>query len=81
MSENPTSDAPAPGAGGAGTTPSTEADLLFALVRERYGSRLTPEQLEAVRQGVTTIVEEARALRAVPLRNSDAPLLPSPPDA
>ncbi len=59
---------------------SGEVDLLFALVRERYGSRLTPEELDAVRAGVAAIVEGARALRAVRLDNSDGPLLPLCPD-
>ena len=57
----------------------TEAEILFALVRERYGSRLSPEELEAVRAGVTAIVEGVRALRAVPLENADGPLLPLRP--
>jgi len=58
----------------------SEADLLFALVRDRYGSRLTSEELEAVRAGVAAIVEGARALRAVRLDNADGPLLPRLPD-
>jgi hypothetical protein len=57
----------------------TEAEILFALVRERYGSRLSPEELEAVRAGVTAIVEGIRTLRAVPLENADGPLLPLRP--
>lgn len=61
-------------------TRSGEVDLLFALVRERYGRRLTPEELEAVRTGVTAIVEGARALRAVRLDNADGPALPAPLD-
>jgi hypothetical protein len=59
---------------------SGEVDLLFALVRERYGRRLTPEELEAVRAGVAAIVEGARALRAVRLDNADGPALPPPLD-
>jgi hypothetical protein len=59
---------------------ASEVDLLFALVRARYGSRLTAEQLEAVRTGVAAVVEGARALRAVRLDNADGPLLPVPPD-
>ena len=59
---------------------SSEAELLFALVRERYGSRLTPEEIEAVRTGVAAMVEGARALRAVRLDNADGPLLPQPSD-
>ena len=58
----------------------SEAEHLFSLVRDRYGSRLTPEELEAVRTGVEAIVEAARALRAVRLDNADGPLLPSRPD-
>jgi hypothetical protein len=59
---------------------ASEADLLFALVRERYGDRLSPEELEAVRASVTAIVDGARALRAVRLDNADGPLLPLPRD-
>ena len=58
----------------------SEVELLFSLVRDRYGSRLTPEELEAVRTGVAAIVEGARALRAVHLDNADGPLLALPPD-
>jgi hypothetical protein len=58
----------------------SEVELLFSLVRDRYGSRLTPEEVEAVRAGVAAIVEAARALRAVHLDNADGPLLPLPPD-
>ena len=58
----------------------SEVELLFALVRERYGDRLTPEQLEAVRTSVAAIVDGARALRAVRLDNADGPVLPLPRD-
>jgi hypothetical protein len=64
---------------GAVMSETTEAELLFALVRARYESRLTPDELAAIRQLVAVIAEEARMLRGVPLRNADAPLLPSPP--
>ncbi|MGH7359677.1 MAG: hypothetical protein ACREJR_12760 [Candidatus Rokuibacteriota bacterium] len=57
-----------------------EVELLFALVRERYGSRLTPAELAAVRTTVVAIVEGAQALRAVRLDNGDGPLLPLPRD-
>ena len=59
----------------------SEVDLLFALVRERYGGRLTPDELEAVRTGLSGIVEGVRALRAVRLDNADGPFLPLFPDA
>ena len=55
---------------------SNEVDRLFAIVAERYGARLTPEQLDDVRKGVEAIVTGARALRAVRLANSDEPMQP-----
>jgi hypothetical protein len=57
-----------------------EAGLLFSLVRQRYGDRLTDTQLEAVRAGVGTIVDAVQALRAVRLENADGPALPRFPD-
>ena len=51
-----------------------EADLRFALVRLRYGDRLTAEQLDALRHAVETVVEQVAALRTVPLTNADEPL-------
>jgi hypothetical protein len=63
-----------------GTDPaSKEVDLLFALVRERYGARLTAEQLEEVRKGIEAVERNARALRAVRLENSDEPMQPFAP--
>jgi hypothetical protein len=59
----------------------SEVDILFLLLRERYGSRLTLEELQAVRNGLTAIVEGAQSLRAVRLENADGPLLPRRPDA
>jgi hypothetical protein len=53
----------------------TDADLRFDLVRHRYGHRLTPEQLEGVREAVGAIVEQVAALRSVRLTNADEPLL------
>ncbi len=53
-----------------------EVERRFALVRERYGDRLTPAQLDEVRKGVEGIVQTARALRAVRLGNADEPLQP-----
>ena len=50
---------------------SHEVELLLAIVRERYGDRLTPEQEAGVREGIEGIVLAARALRAVRLQNSD----------
>jgi len=65
--------------------PDPEADALFEIVRQRYGDRLTPEQLDELRKIVGAQVEAARALRAVRLTNADEPFqtfapltLPSP---
>jgi hypothetical protein len=51
-----------------------EVELRLALVRHRYGDRLSDEQLDALRRAVETIVEQVGALRAVPLTNADEPL-------
>ena len=58
---------------------SGEVDLLLELVRHRYGSRLTVEQLEALRESVQAIGALAAAVRAVPLTNADEPLAPFTP--
>jgi len=54
-------------------------ERLFALVRERYGDRLTPAELDGVRESVEGIVQAARALRAERLEMSDEPLQPFVP--
>ena len=41
------------------TKPDPEADALFEIVRQRYGDRLTPEQLDEVRKIVQAQVEAA----------------------
>jgi hypothetical protein len=56
-----------------------ETERLFALVRDRYKDRLSPEELAEVRKGVEAVVEAARALRAVRLANSDEPFQPFAP--
>lgn len=56
-----------------------EVEALFTLVSQRYGSRLTPAQLEGVRTAIQGIVEAARALRAVRLANPDEPSQPFAP--
>ena len=60
-------------------TPDPEADALFEIVRQRYGDRLTPEQLDEVRKIVQAQVEAARALRAMRLTNADEPMQPFAP--
>jgi hypothetical protein len=56
-----------------------EVDILFALVRERYGERLGDAELEDVRRAVRAIVEGARALRTVRLSPADEPAPPFAP--
>jgi len=58
---------------------TTEVDRLLAIVQDRYGSRLSPAQLEEVKKGVESIVQAAAALRAVRLHNSDEPAQPFVP--
>jgi hypothetical protein len=50
-----------------------ESDILFKLVEEMYGDRLTPEELEEVKKGVERVTETARALREVKIENWDEP--------
>ena len=70
----------------ADTAPDPETDTLFEIVRQRYGARLTEEQVDALRKIVRAQVDMARALRAVRLTNADEPFqqfspltMPSPP--
>ncbi len=62
-----------------GQDANAEVERLFALVRERYGDRLTPAELDGVRESVEGIVQAARALRAERLEMSDEPLQPFVP--
>ena len=52
---------------------SLEQDLLFAVIKEKYGHLLTDEQLEGVRGAVNGQREVFRALRAVRLTNDVEP--------
>ena len=59
--------------------PDPEADVLFEIVRQRYGDRLTPEQADEVRKIVRAQVEAARAFRPIRLTNADEPMQPFAP--
>ena len=50
-----------------------EVETMLALVRERYGSRLSADELAGVRTVIEGIVQAAHALRAVRLTNADEP--------
>ncbi len=56
-----------------------EVDIMLALIRQRYGSRLTAAELEGVRQGIRSIVTAVQALRVTRLRNGDEPVPPFVP--
>jgi hypothetical protein len=63
----------------AGMADDSEVEALVALVRARYGARLTGEQLAALRDQVASQVARARVLRAVRLANADEPAQPFAP--
>jgi hypothetical protein len=60
-------------------TADEEVAVLFDLVRQRYGDRLDAAQLERIREAIGAIVKQTHVLRAVRLRNDDAPWPPFVP--
>ncbi|MCX6649407.1 MAG: hypothetical protein NTV61_08495 [Candidatus Bathyarchaeota archaeon] len=50
-----------------------EAEHLFALIRARYGDRVTPKELEEIRKSLDAILDGAAAMRAIKLDNADEP--------
>jgi hypothetical protein len=50
-----------------------ESEILFQLIKEKYGDRLTTEELNEVKNGVEKVAEIAEALRQVNLGNWDEP--------
>lgn len=52
----------------------SETDLLFELVRTRYGVFLNKEQLESVKLSINEIVKNSEALRQVTIENSQEPM-------
>ena len=52
---------------------SLEQDLLFAVVKEKYGHLLTDEQLEGVREAATGLRDVFRPIRAIRLTNDVEP--------
>jgi len=51
----------------------SEAETMFSLVKERYGDRISPDELEEVRKAVERIVESSQDLRELELGNGDEP--------
>ena len=52
---------------------SLEQDLLFAVVKEKYGHLLTDEQLDGVREAVTGLRDVFLPIRAIRLTNDVEP--------
>ena len=50
-----------------------EIQARFNLVKQRYGDRLTADELDEVRKDVADIVDSAKALSSAHLDNSDEP--------
>ena len=59
--------------------PDPEVDALVALVKARYGERLTPAELAEIEKLVRGQIASAHALRAVRLGNADEPDQPFTP--
>jgi hypothetical protein len=55
------------------TVNDRESEHLFSIIKDRYGDRLTEEQLDEVRVGVNRLTEAAKALREIRLENWDEP--------
>jgi hypothetical protein len=52
---------------------SGESEHLFNIIKERYGERLSDDELAEVKKGVEKIVEAAEKLREIRLENGDEP--------
>ncbi len=52
---------------------SSESELLFNIIKERYGEGLSDDELAEVKKGVEKIVEAAEKLREIRLENGDEP--------
>lgn len=51
----------------------SDVEAFFGLLRDRFGDRLRPEELEEVRKGVEDILDFSEALRSIRLENWDEP--------
>ena len=54
----------------------SEAEILFALVRQRYADRLDAAQLDEVRKTVEGLVRDLAALRAAEIPDDAEPAQP-----
>ncbi len=60
---------------------NAEADLLFGIVKERYGSHVKPAELKKIRRQVEEIVDTAETLRKTKLDITDEPMITFKPYA
>ncbi|MCX6656221.1 MAG: hypothetical protein NTY03_14040 [Candidatus Bathyarchaeota archaeon] len=51
----------------------SETEILFTLIKTRFGDQVTPEELEEMRKGLTAILDAAKAMRSIKLENGDEP--------
>jgi len=56
-----------------------EVELLWALIRQRYGARLDEAQLKIVRETLEGLARDLAALRAVPIPSEAEPAQPFVP--
>jgi hypothetical protein len=50
-----------------------QLETLYNIVKDRFGGRLTAEELEQVKKDIQAITEASRALATVKLGNADEP--------
>jgi len=50
---------------------NNESKVLFDLIQDKYGNRLSSKELDEVRKQVNSIVETAKTLRSVNLEYDD----------
>lgn len=50
-----------------------ESEHLFNIIKERYGTHLSEDELAEVKKGVDRIVEAAEKLQEIRLENGDEP--------
>jgi len=51
----------------------SESEHLFDIIKERYGERLSDDELAEVKKGVDRLMEAAEKLREIRLENGDEP--------
>ena len=51
----------------------SEKELMFELIKTKYGDRLDTEQLEAVEKSLERVFAVIEEIRNIPLKNSDEP--------